>query len=203
MRSPFKFKKEIGFAELIAALALVLSGFAVWQAQQATSPFVILGLGDNRVGAFRDEESNTCKMLLHAPVEFNNSGQRSATLDRISSPIGVPAVWFLKNGELVKDVNISFDVYLLRAPLEHIEVWPVLSKGLRPISFSETVFLSKIIPPNSSLTLNFVVTAEIYEGLNSIADQILLGMDVSDQGGKTHEIRIALELDHISTRACA
>lgn len=186
------FERKITVSDIVAVIALIVSLVALFVSSRASNPYVVFGVEDLRFGAVPGATVGECDVLLSYSVEFNNSGQRSATLERISGLDELPPVLLSKEGQLLPKDLVSLNVYMLPSPLEMIELWPTLQRNLAPIDLDSPFFLSTIVPPNSTKTLHFVVIMDLLEGDELKADRILLSLLVTDSAGGNHEIKMAL-----------
>lgn len=186
------FEQKITLSDIAAVLAFIVSLVAFFVSSKASNPYIVFGVEDLRFGAVPSATAGECDVLLSYAVEFNNSGQRSATLERISGLDESPPVLLSKDGQLLPKDLVSLNVYMLTSPLGMIELWPTLKRNLAPINLNSPFFLSTIVPPNSTETLYFVVIMDLLDGDELKADRILLSSLLTDSAGGNHEIRVAL-----------
>ena len=187
-----QFERKVTVSDIVAVIALLVSLLALFVSYRANNPYIVFGVEDLRFGAAPSAIAGECDVLLSYSVEFNNSGQRSATLERISALDNLPPVLLSKNAQILPEGLVSLEVYMLSSPLEMIEFWPTLRRNLAPIDLDSPFFLSTIVAPNSTVTLHFVVVMDLFEGDDLKADQILLSSLVTDSAGGNHQIKMAL-----------
>ena len=189
----FRLEQKITVSDIVAVVALIVSLAALFVSSRASNPYIVFGVEGIGFGAVPSVTGGECDILLSYAVEFNNSGQRSATLERISGLDGLPPVLLSKDGQLLPIGLVSLDVYKLTSPLEAIEFWPSLQRNLAPIDLDSPFFLSSIVPPNSAETLYFVVIMDLLNGDELKADRILVSSLVTDSAGGNLEIKMAMK----------
>lgn len=192
-------EKKITVSDIVAALALIVSLAALYGSYRGSDPYIVFGVEDISLGTVPSVTGGECDVLLSFAVEFNNSGQRTATLERISGLDDLPPVLLSKDNQFLPIDHVSYDVYLLRSPLVAIDFWPKLQQNLTPIDLDSPFFLSSILPPNSTKILYFVVILDLVNGDGLKADNILVSSLLTDSTGGNHEIKIAINTDDLPT----
>ncbi len=196
-----KFKKEFGISEILAVVALLISVVALIQSHRASNPYLVLGVDDLRTMAYHN--GDTCNMLLSFSVEFNNSGQRGATLQRMAAPNNNPPVMFVLEGQIVDKKKRPYEIFFLPGRIENLDIyWNTLRKRFKPLDLQRPSFIQRIVSPNSSEKLFFAVDAPMSAPSPPREDKMLIAFDLDDNKGNRHEVRMALDTSDFPFNDC-
>ena len=198
----FKIKIEVGFSDLISFIAVIISTIALWQSCEALKPYLVIGAGNYQIGKISDEKSGKCQVVVDLPTILNNSGKKATVIKRISLGEDIPIARFSLKDQMIDDGDIKYELYLLKENMKHIQYWNLIKEKNKPINIKLPFSPQIIIPPNSSYTLNFVLSAEVFEKSVQIADRIYIGLDIEDDNRKIYPLRSSFILPEITNGTC-
>ena len=156
----FSFRKEIGWSEIIALGALLLSFLAYKETQSANDPFIVHGSGMIRYAAIKNEQ---CSYVLSVPVTFHNSGKESVTLKQLLPDDNYPLVSFADHSEKTLDVELPYKVYMSSSTIGSIPfAW--LEQVKRTAEFEASYkHIGSLIRPSDSLSFYLNIVIEPYK----------------------------------------
>ncbi|MHA2937353.1 hypothetical protein ACXJY6_03545 [Vibrio sp. RC27] len=180
----FKFRKEIGWSEIIALGALILSGLAYITSLNANKPFIVHGSGLINYAAINNDQ---CSYALSVPITFHNSGKQSVTLKQLLPDGDFPLVSFVNFSEKDLDMNLPYKVYMSNTSigpvplmwLEQIKTLPEFKASYKHIgelirpSDSLSFYLNIVIEPNKNLTKYKNISAFLTLKASFSNDQII------------------------------
>lgn len=190
-------KKEI---DLIALLALVISGIALWLSYQSTDGYIVEGGGRVLVHPYIDK---SCQMLVSIPVSFHNSGKRAVSLQRFIPTENVPPIIFLKNKEIIKEVGVGYKLHIFEEKiLTPTHIFNLL-KTTPEYSLESYRYFDKLIKPGDTFETSFVITAQDHINGEKLFDDVMVAIDTEFSNGQVIEHRAAIDLKTNSLRVCS
>ncbi|MCC2617354.1 hypothetical protein LJ739_13970 [Aestuariibacter halophilus] len=189
-------KKEI---DLVAIFALGVSAVALWQSYQSNDGYIVKG-GDRAL--VLPYKVGDCQTLVSIPVSFHNSGKRAVSLERFIPADNVPSLIFLKNQEIVEEVNVNYKLHIFEGKLHSPKMIFNLLKTTPEYPLESFKHLNKLIKPGDSFEASFVVTAQDYVNGEKVLDYIMVAIDAEFSNGQLLENRSAIDLKTNSSRVC-
>lgn len=197
----FHFRKEIGISEIIATVALALSvSTSIWISRHDNLPHVLQGSGPVVVGAIK---RNDCLFISAIPLEFNNDGKTSVTLENFESS-KLDAIEFVKDGKVLRRDDIKYELHL-----SDKIYYPGSIQYLFSILRTEPIFdpsdsgaIEQIVHPSDSYKTNIVIIAHAYKDSSNAADIMLISFDASFSNGQVLPIRAAIPITKYKDTGC-
>ncbi|MEC4724278.1 hypothetical protein HWQ46_01785 [Shewanella sp. D64] len=153
-----KFKNEVGIAEVFSFLALVISGFALFESSKANDGFIVEGGGLVQTALIHDDESNQCQMLLAFPHNFHNSGKKSVSLKQLTPSKDLNTVFFTSSGG---EHELNSLLYFSKSGEEGIpQEWHLQVKSMREFKPSYN-HISDLIKPGESYNFYTVISVNL------------------------------------------
>ena len=195
----FKFKKEIGWSEIIAFGALVVSTVALWQVSQSSEGHIIPGGGIVTTGIVNDEE---CLFIAKIPIEFHNSGKTAVSLDRYT-PGNIDTVVFLKNNTVLNRDDVKYEMYLTNQPIgPYLPLWVKLVRQSLPFDADSYAHIGSLIYPNSSYASNLVLLAKNNINGKSISDGVGISFNAEFSNGQTLPVNSHIQVTQVQGDKC-
>lgn len=195
----FKFRKEIGWAEIIAAGAIILSAISLWQTSISNEGFIVSGGGVVTTGIVDDKE---CLFIASVPLEFHNSGKTAVSLERFT-PKDSNVVFFLKNNKVLDPKDVEKELYLSNQPMiPYLPMWVKLVR--RSLSFDPNSYghINNLIYPNDSYRTNLVLLAKNNINGVSISDRIAISFYAVFGNGQSLPISMAIDVTQLNGAKC-
>lgn len=188
-------KKEI---DLIALLALMISGIALWLSYQSTDGHIVKGGGRVLVHPYIDR---SCQMLVSIPVSYHNSGKRAVSLQRFIPAEDVPSIIFLKNKEIIKEV-VSYKLHIFEEKVLTPTHMFNLLETTPEYSLESYRYLDILIKPGDTFEASFVITAQDHINGKKLFDDVMVAIGTEFSNGQVIEHRSAINLETDSLRVC-
>jgi hypothetical protein len=154
MGKVFKFKREVGYAEMISALAVLLSAFALWKSYQNDEGFIVQGSGT----VITADLIADCQHVVTYPIQFHNSGKKAVVLERFT-PADIRPVLFSSGGEAFKEEAIKYNLYLHRNYyyFDINEIYATIQND-NELYIKDYKFIGELILPGDTFQAAFVIT---------------------------------------------
>ena len=194
----FKFKKEIGWSEVIALGALILSGFAYKTSLDANKPFIVHGSGLIKYAEINREQ---CSYVLSVPVTFQNSGKEAVTLKQLYPDDSFPLINFVNHSEKDLDVKLPYKVYMANSSigsvpfawLEQVQRLPEFKASYKQIG--------ELIRPSDSLSFYLTIVIDSKPELLNYKDlSAYLTLNARFSNEQVIPLNAAVELDSIGAK---
>ena len=199
-----KFKLELGFAEVISFLALVVSCVALWLSYQSNEGLIIQGGGIVQTAMIKGERSNQCKFVLAVPVSFHNSGKKAVSLERIAPPDHSQTVMFASGEKLEFGESPKYKQYISHTGIGVIpSVWLSQVMSMREFEPSHS-YIGDLIRPSETYSFYRVLVIESAKELDAlIQPHVFLSLDVKFSNGQVESVNNAIGLDISTNQKCS
>jgi hypothetical protein len=194
-----KFKKEMGWAEVLAFFALIISCISLWQSSKDGEGHIIQGSGTVSAGTVKAEE---CVFIIALPIEFNNSGKQSVSLDRFKKT-AINPVLFSKDGKIDSSNNIKFEMYFSGNNYPgNIQYFLNVIRTGQVFKPDEKAMIGQLIYPGTSYRKYIALVAHTYVDKTNIADNILIAFDAEFSNGQVLPVRAAIPITPYQNSGC-
>lgn len=186
----FKFKREIGYPEIISIVAILLSAFAIWKSHQNDEGFIVQGSSTvtttNLIG--------DCLYVVTYPIQFHNSGKKAVSLERFI-PAGIKPIMFSSGGEILKEEEIKSNLYLHRNynNFNINEIHKTIQSNNK-LSLSDYKFMRKLILPGDTFNAAFVITIDKKQQLPKLPNHIFVAINTEFSNNQELEYTAGISL---------
>ena len=191
-----KFKKEYGLSEIIAILAFVMSGVALYQSHKASEGYIVQGGGIVSVATVG------CDILSSIPVSFHNSGKKAVSLRRYI-PAGVEKVLLVKSGEIIKHGKPEYEFYITESQEGPIEFSLHNAKKIGPYDLESQSFIDSLIKPGETYEASILVLVKSENNEAPLVDIIMVAVDAEFGDGQVLEVRSSFNAQHNRSGRCS
>lgn len=193
----FKFKKELGWAEIISFLALLVSVAALWISSTSNKPYIVKGSG--LISATTVKSSNICYYIISIPIEFHNSSNTAVTFRRFI-PSEISSVIFGKEKMLLDSPKNDYELYLVDKNVRKNDIARVKSSQI--ININSYQFTDKLILPGSSYKKNLILITKPYKDNKNIADSIYFSVIAEFGNGQKLPISLVTNVESFAKTSC-
>ena len=186
----FTLKKEIGISDLFSLVAVIISAAAFWQSYKSNDAFIVKGTQKTLVHPYKDSK---CNMLVSIPVSYHNSGKRAVPLNRFV-PADVPKAIFLKNRNIVEEVDVDYRFYILEGNLVNPNEILTLLNKTNEYPLESFKHFGALIKPNEVYEASIVIHAQDHANGERIFDDVMVAVDVEFGNGQIIEHRAGIDL---------
>ncbi len=195
----FKFKKELGWSEVIAFGALVISAVALWQASSSNDGHIVKGGGIVTTGIVDDEE---CLFIAKIPIEFHNSGKTAVSLDRFI-PGNIDTIIFLKDNKVLDSKDVEKELYLSNQPMiSYLPMWVKLVRQGVPFNPDSYAHIGSLIHPNESYIANLVLLAKNNIDSQSLSDGVGISFSAEFSNGQSLPLNSHIQVTQLDDGKC-
>lgn len=189
----------MGWGEIIALFALIMSAVSLWQSNKDSAGFIIQGSG--RVGV-TEVPTEGCLFLMALPIEFNNSGKQSVALNRFK-PTNLKPVLFSKDGKLLDQSIVKYEMYLTNSEYYgYSKLWLDSVRKAPMLNPENQLMIGQLIYPGKSYRSFIAVVANAYKDKLNVADEMLISFDVEFSNKQVMPIRAAISIAPYMSSQC-
>jgi hypothetical protein len=189
----FEFDRKIGWVQLIAILALILSIASLWITTSKSRAQIII-THDTAIGStFFDPATKRWRILSYDRVIFSNTGGSPMTLIGIR-PMN-DQVFAGMVAATIKDgraVQIPSEIFITDKFLEEIEKNTDLLSVSKEWSLERLGALHRIVPAGGTLVLNVGILVDAYNGIKPVATDVLVNLECYFSDGTKQPYQFAL-----------
>ncbi|OLQ88275.1 hypothetical protein BIY22_08915 [Vibrio panuliri] len=199
-----KFKLELGFAEVISFLALIVSCIALWLSFKSGEGLIIQGGGLVQTAVISDDQKNQCKFVLAVPVTFHNSGKKAVSLERIAPPEHSQSVMFASGHELEFTKSPKYKQYLSNSGIGVIpSMWLSQVSSMREFVPSHN-YIGDLIRPNETYSFYRVLVIDSTDEVSQLIDpKVFLSLEIKFSNGQVEHVNNAIEIDLSANQKCS
>ncbi len=191
----FEFDKKIGWAQLLAVAALIVSGVSLWVTLQRSGARVVVSKDMNIGGSFFDDAKQRWRAFGYDRLVLSNVGGSPVTLIGFrplqQPPFPGMVAAIIKDG---KAIEVQAEVLLVDEFFEDIRNNPKMLSRYQGWSLERLGTLNRLIPSGGITTLNVAVLYDAYKGTEPISDYIFMSLEMRFSDGTKYPYQVAAEL---------
>lgn len=187
----FNFRKEIGWAEIIAVIAILISigpfviDFLSYKSQDSK---IVITQETPKVFFYKDSNDGKRKMFTYNRLSITNTGGKTVTLNGFYPGKEPPLILNVVNGKLTNK-DVVFSIYPIDFLMNDIVENPDKIYSLKKTNFEALSIINESIDPGTTKVLNYGFVFEPFENNKQISDLILMNFNIKFSDGFVYSYR--------------